>query len=186
MVRKFHLSAAILIAVFSMSGLAIAEQSSSDEAQHFAADTMQLAADDSQTGDSKGKKGKKGNKDEPSEIDQKFLGAEDLKNLFPDTEISHVNPVGGSDVRMIFHADGRLTGTSMRAKDLLVSPIVGDWSVTPRGTICFSTEQWGQQCFFLMRRNARQLIRYSSKKTPMPGIDWTIVKPGPRAHLVTE
>jgi hypothetical protein len=149
---------------------------------------LQMVAEETQPeggGEKKGKKGKKGSEGDPSATDERFLSVEQLSNLFPDTEISHVNPVSASNVYMIFRADGTLTGTTTRT-NARVSPLSGDWSVTPKGTLCFSSEQEGQHCFYLARRGDRQLIRYSNLKKPMAGIDWTIVKPGPRAHLVLE
>ncbi len=141
-------------------------------------------ADETQPGGGRERMRKKDVQAEQSDNGRKFLTAAELEDLFPDTEITHVNPNNSSSrVRMFFHADGQLSGAAVTKK---TSPITGKWSVTPRGTLCFSSEQQGQQCFYLERHGKDELVRYNLAQKPMPGINWTIAKSGPRAHLVPQ
>ena len=61
-------------------------------------------------------KAKKGKKGPDSAVDERFLSGSALADLFPDTQISHVNPDSGADVIMFFHADGKLSGSATQRR----------------------------------------------------------------------
>jgi hypothetical protein len=83
-------------------------------------------------------------------VEPRFLDQDALVNLFLDSTISHVNPRSGADVLMSLHADGTLSGSSTQRSGKTAS-IDGNWSVSPRGAFCFSSEQQGMLCVNLVR-----------------------------------
>jgi hypothetical protein len=111
---------------------------------------------------------------------QQFLTGEQLANLFTDTEIYHVSPKSGSEVRVIFRAGGTIGGSVGRKG----KPLSGTWRISG-GSLCFDIQPLNDKFCFLLARNGMELKRFNAKNNKaMPGINWKIVRPGPRAHLV--
>lgn len=110
-----------------------------------------------------------------------WLNGDQVRKLMSGTEVSHVSPRNGAPMTMNFKADGTMDGTAGNS-----NTVTGAWQVRPDGQFCFDSSAATKTiCFYLIRKGDK-VQRLNNKKVPAPGIDWSIVRPGPEAAKVPD